>query len=255
MDVPNRQDREAELQKALELVWTLWTSVEDPEQLREEDLVQLLRENCIDTVWAVWILANKNVLEEFGQQQDEKAAAIAFMFFFRSWVRDTVVRWKTRIAKKLYEEPANTQPTRPTYIGGGDGSGRTFVFDTLAGNQVVDPATGKKDKSRVAFEKLEQEPVSWPKARLEMYTREDADRDAITIVTFVHTNAEQAAVGKVQSAGKTIVQIWRTEPGACKNCAPLEGTRPNVWQKEAPKGPPYHPRCRCWLEHVAIEDT
>lgn len=255
MDVPNRNEREAELQKALELVWMLWTSVDDPTKLQEEDLVLLLQEHCVDTVWAVWILANKNVLEEFGKEQDEKAAAIAFMMFFRSWARDTVVRWKARVAKNLAEQSSKPTPAKPTYIGGGSESGRTFVFDTILGNDRIERTATAPNKTAIDFSDLEQEPVKWSQLRTEMYTRDDADRDAITVVTFVHTNAEQNAVSRVQSLGTTIVQIWRTEPGACKNCAPLEGTRPNVWKKEAPNGPPYHPRCRCWLEHIAIENT
>lgn len=41
----------------------------------------------------------------------------------------------------------------------------------------------------------------------------------------------------------------------CKICEPLEGTRENVWRREAPNGPGLHPNCRCWLEWVQWEQS
>jgi hypothetical protein len=79
-----------------------------------------------------------------------------------------------------------------------------------------------------------------------------AEGIAITEVTRAVSAAELGVVSVAQAAtGKRMIGIWQTERDArvCPVCRPLDQTRPEVWQRTAPSGPPAHPRCRCFLRY------
>lgn len=82
-----------------------------------------------------------------------------------------------------------------------------------------------------------------------LYTEADAERTAVTSITEAISLGEIDAARDVEVRnGVRLVPIWRTEPDACKICAPLEGTTRRVWGARFPNGPSAHPRCRCGLE-------
>jgi DNA repair exonuclease SbcCD ATPase subunit len=99
---------------------------------------------------------------------------------------------------------------------------------------------------------------------------ESADRDLTAIGRWIgtlqsdYTKLEAKAQGIEAQANKILdatnqqpsrakegkkVGIWKTG-GAdpCKVCRRLNGTNESVWRKEAPKGPPMHPNCRCSIK-------
>ncbi len=85
-----------------------------------------------------------------------------------------------------------------------------------------------------------EEPVEVPE-----YTESDANRYAVTQVTDAHSRGELDAAADVEAnVGTRLVAIWRTEPGACeKICAPLEGQTIRQWGHRFPDGPAAHPHC------------
>lgn len=282
MEVSNRFNAEADLQKALATVWSEWSKDRNPEDLTVERLTELLESECQDPLWAVWIAANVNVLEEYGQEQDEAALLIAFLAYFNNWKKDVAERWGARVDE--YKE-------KTTISGGGGGGGGSGSGSGLSGgpsthlptigqpisfldaalaeaSDVLRPNQPQPNRLPVfteghepgpsnepSAEPDEERPPPWAEAKHEILEASDFEREAITTVTQTHTDGETTAAAKVQASGPMLIAIWRTEPNACKVCAPLEGTRPNVWRKVAPNGPTVHPRCRCHLEWVAIEST
>jgi len=76
----------------------------------------------------------------------------------------------------------------------------------------------------------------------------DAERDAVTSTTEIHSVGEMDGGKDVESrTGKRLIAVWRVYPGACPICAPLDGTT-REWRTVFPGGPPGHPNCRCALE-------
>ena len=72
----------------------------------------------------------------------------------------------------------------------------------------------------------------------------DVEREAVDAVTSANTDAETDAAKRIEASGQgRFTAIWRTEPGACPKCEPLEGTPPSVWKTVAPNGPGLHPNC------------
>lgn len=227
MDVTNRAELEEELQAALASAWEEWTRTNDPSSLDVDSLVELLKENCLETLQRIWTTGNRDLMGEFGEWTDEQVAAIAFMLFFQSWSRDVAQRWETRVRQWESQQaaPAVEKPKPLLPI-------------------LTDAAPAP-----------EKPPQTWVEARETILAEHDFARVAVTSITEAHSDAEHDAVRQVQSGGTILIGIWRTEPGACDFCAPLEGKRPSVWRPKAPNGPPVHPSCRCWLEWVAWEDS
>lgn len=80
------------------------------------------------------------------------------------------------------------------------------------------------------------------------FNESDANRDSATTITETQSRGEIDASNDVESrTGVRLVAVWRTEPGACPICAPLEGTT-REWRARFPEGPPGHKNCRCHLE-------
>lgn len=227
MDVTNRAEIEEELQAALAQAWAEWTSTNDPSSLDVDTLVELLKLHCMDTLKRVWATGNADLMREFGEWTDEQVAAIAFMLFFQSWSRNVAERWDTRV-RNWRSEQAAAPAEKPKPL---------LPIITDAAETPVKP------------------PESWEDAKLSLVADYDLTREAVTSITQAHSDAEHDAVRQVQSGGTILIGIWRTEPGACDECARLEGTRPSVWRSKAPNGPTLHPNCRCWLEWVAWEDS
>ena len=255
MEVSNRFNAEVSLQQALAVVWKEWSATKDPAMLTKERLTELLEYECQDSLWAVWIAGNLNALDEYGQAQDEAALMAAFLIFFNRWKEDVATRWGARVDE--YNDDANYYGGGGGGGGGGSGSGRfrssgpTTHFATL-GDQVsfTDEVFLRDEETDDRPEKL-----PWSKAKDEILTEADFTREAVTTVTETHTDAEQNAVQKIQASGQMLIAIWQAEPGACPVCEKLHGSRPVVWRAKAPKGPPIHPHCRCWLLWVRIENT
>lgn len=238
MEVPNRELREKELEAVLASVWMEWTDIEDPSFLSEETLVRLLRERCLDAVWAVWILANQKLLEEFEEEQNANAASAAFMLFFGRWTRDIASRWKARVIKFRQEESERRRQFE---------SAPRTIFTVLG-----DPAVVSRNQDPLRSAVDPYAPREWGDARGDAFTQSDAEMTAVTAVTETQSDAEIAGTNVLRARGKTIIEVWRTEPGACDICEPLEGTTREVWGAKFPRGTPAHKRCRCWIEHVAI---
>lgn len=230
-DVVDRDKWEAELARVLEVVWTKWSKTNDPDTLTEEGLIEILRENAIDPVWNVWIRAHLDLLEQYGQEQDQAALAAAFLLFFRQWSEDLSRRWKSRVSQ-WQEDYRQSQQTPPVTV--------ATTSMTISGNQlpVVEPAA----------------PVSpWRRAKHEIVQPHDAKAEAVTSITQTQTDSERRAVATVETRGvERLIPIWVTEPGACPVCSPLEGQPPNVWRLVAPDGPPQHRNCRCSLQWRAF---
>jgi hypothetical protein len=227
VDVTNRAEIEEELQAALAQTWQEWSSTNDPGSMDVDSLVDLLKTRCMEILRRVWITGNADLMREFGEWTDEQVAAIAFMLFFQSWARNTAERWETRVRDWQSEQAAPaTEKPKP-------------LLEVITG----------------ASETPVKPPESWGEARETILADYDFTRVAVTSVTETHSDAENDAVRQIQSGGTILIGIWRTEPGACDFCAPLEGTRPSVWRAKAPNGAPVHEHCRCWIEWVAWEDS
>lgn len=83
---------------------------------------------------------------------------------------------------------------------------------------------------------------------VEDFGQSDAELISITELSQLQSDAEMDAAEDVnRSVGSRLVAVWRTEPGACPICSPLNGTT-REWKIKFPHGPPAHPRCRCWLD-------
>jgi hypothetical protein len=224
MEVSKRDAREQNLDDALALVWSQWTSVVDPNLLTEAALIDLLRIHCYQSLYGVWFSAYRNILEDLGRQAQQQTPLAAFALFFFAWSKDIAKRWQQRVADYQAERILNARSI-PAIVGQQDA--RMLVQSDIA--------------------------PPWPFAKEMIVSNEDTKRESVTSVTQVHTHGELQAVRIIAPYSGDLVPIWRTELRACKSCADLEGTRPEVWRRISPTGPPMHPNCRCWLEWVRWE--
>lgn len=73
---------------------------------------------------------------------------------------------------------------------------------------------------------------------------------AVTETTAAGQDGSEWGVG--QSGGVSQEDEWRTEKDArvCPICSPLESRPRSEWGAKFPKGPPAHPRCRCFVAYV-----
>ncbi|MCR9295568.1 MAG: phage head morphogenesis protein, partial [bacterium] len=79
-------------------------------------------------------------------------------------------------------------------------------------------------------------------------TESDASTIATTELSKLQSSAEMDAERDIVSYSTTrVVAVWRTEPGSCDQCSPMDGR--TDWRLFFPDGPGSpHPNCRCWLE-------
>jgi hypothetical protein len=239
MEPEGRDQKEADLKESLAAAWDQWSNVEDPSILDEASLIAILRETCIDPLWAVWYNANKNISNEHSLTPNEQAAAAAFMFFFLLWARDTAKRWKSRVDDYRTQRTESQQrgplptPTRPAGA-------------PPPGTQPLPPGASPAQPGPPV-------PPPWSQARNEIVTEADVERVAVTSVTTTHSDGELSGAATVRAGGQALIGVWRCEPKACPKCETLNGTRENRWRLDSQSGPPLHPNCRCWIEWVPWE--
>lgn len=199
-----------------------------------------------------------------------QASYQAFMGGFDRLVRPTLTRIYGRARSALAESQGYSYPTRPTGGGSvtvtpgapptsqpsGGGEGQTILipglndrinryaedlYETFRRRQSATSEESHRAPPQPPGEKPDTEvPPEEPKPE---FTEADAARIAVTTTTQVHSDGEMDASKDVESrTGKRLVGVWRTEPGACKICSPLEGTI-KEWRNQFPSGPPAHPHC------------
>lgn len=222
MDLADREAREKEVEQVLAVVWREWTDRNDPNELSQQSLEDLLQEHAIDKIWAVWVRANLELLQEYGQEQTNAQLAAAFLLFFRRWQDSVVSRWNTRIRNYLTEVETNDRRELQQAIE----QNRT----PSALLNIVDPQSPVE----------KEPPAPWPQARFEIVVSGDLNRESVTLVTETQSDGEVNAA-RVIGRGQQLMAIWRTETNPCEFCGPLDGL-------EARTFPPLHPNCRCHLE-------
>ncbi|MEM1225917.1 MAG: hypothetical protein AAGJ40_09470 [Planctomycetota bacterium] len=89
----------------------------------------------------------------------------------------------------------------------------------------------------------------------DLYTKNDAKREAITSLSTVASRAEIFGKNRIKDLyDESIASIWQLDPfsNVCPICMGLAGTPERIWRKEFPGGPPAHPNCRCHISHSLI---
>lgn len=266
MDVFNRRDREEQLEAALNRVWTKWTDVEDPQQIHAHDLVKLLDNECAEVMWWIWYWSTTSLNAEIGVDQTEEQKQAMFLTYFRGWTQDITRRWTQRINNAMSAgrggtgmrispfEPgktpsANREPMRAQKHGEEPGH-PPAVKDEGEGHKEHQPDWMKPRETTAAEVDAETAPKTLQEVLQEAMPSHDLTTTATTTVTQTQSDAEHGAANHARRNGRNIEEVWRTELGACKRCAALEGKPKSVWRRDFPSGPPAHPNCRCWIEHV-----
>lgn len=80
-----------------------------------------------------------------------------------------------------------------------------------------------------------------------LFGRTRSERIAITSTSGWKSTGTMSAREVLRDEGIRVRQIWKTYPGACEICVPLDGKDRRVWGRRFPDGPPAHPSCRCDL--------
>lgn len=222
MDLADREAREKEIEQVLAVVWREWTDRNDPNELSQQSLEDLLQEHAIDKIWAVWVRANLELLQEYGQEQTNAQLAAAFLLFFRRWRDSVASRWNTRIRNYLTEVETND---------------RRELQQAVEQNRTPSALLNIVD---IEAPVQKEPPAPWPQARFEIVVSGDLNRESVTLVTETQSDGEVNAA-RVIGRGQQLMAIWRTETNPCEFCGPLDGL-------EARTFPPLHPNCRCHLE-------
>lgn len=220
-DIVNREPKKEELDAVLALVWREWSKEEDPADLTVEKLQELLRSNAMEPLWAVWVTANLNLVEEYGAKQNESNIAAAFLLFFNNWSRDLSERWSYRVQEYRREWAQQQQPLPTT----------TSRIPTI-GEPL--PVLDTHPKPPLP---------PWKDAREIVVQPYDTRREAATVLVESHTDGERDAARKVEQTGIRLVAIWRTEPACCIACWPNEGRLCSEVGF-----PPLHKNCDCYAE-------
>lgn len=99
---------------------------------------------------------------------------------------------------------------------------------------------------RVPEDEIERKP-------LDIYPESFAKREAASGITDWVSATEMATAVVVEKTHDVKLEaIWRTEPGACPICEPMNGTTRAVWSKQFPKGPKAHPNCLAPGTHLSL---
>lgn len=175
---------------------------------------------------------------------DKNAFAIAPALFhelFTTHVRPIVVRLYGRARAALADQFGHSYQSQPSQA---DPSRQTVTLPGLG--RTID------QYERELYDRFENRRQSQRQREAEgeepsPYTEADAMASGVTDTTQLHSRGEIDAARDVEQVnGQRIVAVWRTEPGACPICEPLEGS--TMWARVFPNGPPGHPNCRCHLE-------
>lgn len=84
-----------------------------------------------------------------------------------------------------------------------------------------------------------------------VYGAQRAEVIAVTEVTRAAVEGERATVKELEKYGIFMIEIWQTENDelVCPICGPRHEKREgDGWTRD--DGPPAHPKCRCWVNHV-----
>ena len=179
MEVSKRDAREQNLEEALALVWSQWTSVVDPSLLTEAALIDLLRIHCYQSLYGVWFSAYRNILEDLGRQAQQQTPLAAFALFFFAWSKDIAKRWQQRVADYQAERILSARSI-PAVVGSQDA--RSLVQSGIV--------------------------PTWPAAKEIIVAPEDTKRESVTTVTQVHTHGELQAVRIIAPYSGDLVPIW-----------------------------------------------
>lgn len=267
-DVPNRQEREGELKAALNLVWNAWVKVANPANLDPTKLIELLDKHVRQPLWGVWISGYEQLTSNYNKPATDAQIAAAFLLFYRKWADDLIARWVARVTIWMTERaeateaatgqatsrPAPQQPTIPIQGQGqtakpsGPTPAQTPPKPSAGPSTQPTPSSLITPSSRAPSKPVSlpvvQPPPAWNRSKGDLVMDYDVEREAVDAVTSANTDAETDAAKRIESSGQgRFTAIWRTEPGACPKCEPLEGTPPSVWRTVAPDGPGLHPNC------------
>ena len=267
----NRTERENDLKAALNLVWNAWVRVADPANLDPKKLLELLDKHVRQPLWGVWINGHEQLTSSYNKPATDAQIAAAFLLFYRKWADDLIARWVARVTIWMTQRdeaveattgrapskptpqtptiPIQGQPAKPSTppqpgsipstpistVAPGPGSSATGTSST---------APSQAPSAKPVSLPVVQPPPTWNRSKGDIVMDYDLEREAIDAVTSANTDAEIDAAKKIEASGQgRFTAIWRTEPGACPICEPLEGTPPSVWQTVAPNGPGLHPNC------------
>lgn len=253
----NRTQRENDLKAALNLVWNAWVRVADPANLDPKRLLELLDKHVRQPLWGVWISGHEQLTSSYNKPATDAQIAAAFLLFYRKWADDLINRWTARIVMWMTQrdeaesEQAQAKPTpqKPTIPIQGQGQPAKPPGPTPAQVSPKPTSSPLSPSAKPTSLPVIEPPPTWNRSKGGIVMDYDLEREAIDAVTGAQTDAEIDAAKKIEASGQgRFTAIWRTEPGACPICAPLEGTPPSVWQTVAPNGPGVHPHCRCFLQ-------
>jgi len=85
-----------------------------------------------------------------------------------------------------------------------------------------------------------------------LYSPVRAEMIAVTEVTRAAVEGERMTVAELEKYGIQMIEVWQTynDDVVCAICGPRHGKKEgDGWTKS--DGPPAHPRCRCWTNHVS----
>ena len=86
-----------------------------------------------------------------------------------------------------------------------------------------------------------------------LYSPVRAEMIARTEVTRAAVEGERMTVRELARYGVQMVEVWQTRNDeiVCPICGPKHGKKKgDGWTEN--DGPPAHPRCRCWINHEAV---
>lgn len=251
----NRTQRENDLKAALNLVWNAWIRVADPANLDPKKLLELLDKHVRQPLWGVWISGHEQLTSSYNKPATDAQIAAAFLLFYRKWADDLIARWVARISLWMTERaeaveattgraPSKPTPQTPTIPIQGQGQPPKPPGPTPAQTPPKPTTSPLSPSAKPVSLPVVQPPPTWNRSKGDIVMDYDLEREAIDAVTGAQTDAEIDAAKKIEASGQgRFTAIWRTEPGACPICAPLEGTPPSVWKTVAPNGPGVHPNC------------
>lgn len=245
MDDKTREEYERDLAVAILAMWLLYESIQSVRSIDFREFGGLFNQHVRPILSRVYGMARNTLANTFGvdypSRPDGNGGVVislpnlqAAMDRFQQTLWDSFTkRWASRPATQPSTQPPNQQTTQPPAT-------------SPAGRQSPPPATSPQPAPQPSQQPAPQNRhAPEPEEPAPLYTEADAERTAVTSVTDANSQGEMDAARDVESrAGTRLVAIWRAEPGACPQCAPLNGTTQRVWVDPPPK----HPNCRCSLE-------
>lgn len=213
-DLPDRDTREAVLARALYKAWEPFV----PGALKGRE-----------PNWDKFSLATAKAVRDYIEDARRVAAVILFLLFIED---------SNRSARELAETLSPS--TRPPILG-------DELVATSRGRwaEIWAQAQARGDERPTPDEFRNFVDVH--------FGRERAEKVAVTELTSATTDGEEEAREIIENRGLGLEAFWKSEPGACPECAPLNGKPELVWRAVYPAGPPSpHPKCRCALYYRPV---